>query len=54
MNGVFSLWPSQASAHSVQVDTLLGAFFVLIVLLSAPVFVLIVVFYILAEIILKV
>ncbi|HWL69536.1 MAG TPA: cytochrome c oxidase subunit II [Geminicoccus sp.] len=44
MNGVFSLWPSQASAHSVQVDTLLGAFFVLIILLSAPVFVLIVVF----------
>ena len=44
MNGVFSLWPSQASAHSVQIDTLLGSFSVLIVLLSAPVFILIVVF----------
>jgi cytochrome c oxidase subunit II len=38
------LWPPEASAYANQVDLLLAGFTVLIVLLSAPVFVLIVVF----------
>ena len=38
------LWPDSASSYSQQLDTLVIAFTVLIVLLSAPVFILIVVF----------
>lgn len=38
------LWPPEASAYAARIDLLLGGFTVLIVLLSAPVFVLIVVF----------
>ena len=44
MSDLIALWPGQASAYSREVDLLIGAFTVLIVLLSAPVFVLIVVF----------
>lgn len=43
MNG-FPLWPAQASAYSGEIDRLLIAFTVLIVALSAPVFVLLIVF----------
>jgi cytochrome c oxidase subunit 2 len=44
MNGFLSLWPDRASAYAAQLDTLLAGFTVVIVLLSAPVFILIVVF----------
>jgi len=44
MSDFVTLWPGQASAYSGEVDLLIGAFTVLILLLSAPVFILIVVF----------
>jgi cytochrome c oxidase subunit 2 len=44
MSDFIALWPGQASAYGAEVDTLIAGFTVLIVLLSAPVFVLIVVF----------
>lgn len=44
MSQFIALWPGQASAYGAEVDTLIAGFTVLIVLLSAPVFVLIVVF----------
>jgi cytochrome c oxidase subunit 2 len=44
MSDFIALWPGAASAYSREVDLLIGAFTVLIVALSAPVFILIVVF----------
>ena len=44
MNHFINLWPGEASAYSFDIDLLIGAFTVLIVLLSAPVFILITVF----------
>lgn len=44
MNGSLPLWPDQASAYSGEIDLFVTAFTVLIVALSAPVFILIVVF----------
>jgi cytochrome c oxidase subunit 2 len=44
MSGGLSLWPEQASAYGGEVDLFVTAFTVLIVALSAPVFILIVVF----------
>ena len=44
MSGQFVLWPPIASAHAGEVDALVLAFSTLIILLSAPVFILIVVF----------
>ena len=44
MKDFIQLWPGQASAYATHIDLLVGAFTVLIVLLSAPVFVLITVF----------
>ena len=44
MNAFIHLWPEQASAYGAEVDRLVFAFTVLIVILSAPVFILIVVF----------
>ena len=44
MSGFIPLWPGQASAHAVALDTLIAGFTVLIVLLSAPVFLLMLVF----------
>lgn len=44
MNSFLSLWPKTASIYGHQLDTLVIAFTILIVLLSAPVFILIVVF----------
>jgi cytochrome c oxidase subunit 2 len=44
MGDFLSLWPDHASAYAAEVDTLIAAFTVLIVALSAPVFILIVVF----------
>ena len=44
MSDFIALWPGAASAYSHEVDVLIGAFTVLIVSLSAPVFILIVVF----------
>jgi cytochrome c oxidase subunit 2 len=44
MSDFISLWPGRASAYGTHVDLLLGGFSVLIVLLSAPVFILMIVF----------
>ncbi|WP_027133221.1 cytochrome c oxidase subunit II [Geminicoccus roseus] len=44
MSDFLALWPGRASAYGTQIDMLLGSFTVLVVLLSAPVFVLMVVF----------
>lgn len=44
MSELLSLWPDRASSYAVEVDRLLIAFTILIVLLSAPVFILITVF----------
>ncbi|HEY3800863.1 MAG TPA: cytochrome c oxidase subunit II [Caulobacteraceae bacterium] len=44
MNAYLPFWPVAASAHAVKVDTLMAAFTALIFCLTAPVFVLIVVF----------
>ena len=44
MSGFLHLWPAEASAYSGQVDMLVLAFTALIICLSAPVFILIVVF----------
>lgn len=44
MSGFIDLWPGQASAYAGELDLLILAFTVLIVLLSAPVFILITVF----------
>ncbi|WP_343715547.1 cytochrome c oxidase subunit II [Inquilinus sp.] len=44
MSGFIPLWPDAASAHAGQVDLLVIAFTVLMVALTAPVFILIVVF----------
>lgn len=44
MNDFISLWPGRASAYGTHVDLLLGGFSLLIVLLSAPVFILMIVF----------
>ena len=41
MNSFIPLWPAQASKHAANVDALIAAFTVLIVLLAGPVFVLI-------------
>ncbi|WP_337181016.1 cytochrome c oxidase subunit II [Shinella sp.] len=44
MSDFIALWPGAASAYSREVDLLIGAFTILILALSAPVFILIVVF----------
>jgi cytochrome c oxidase subunit 2 len=44
MSDFISLWPGRASAYGTHVDMLLGGFTLLIVLLSAPVFILMIVF----------
>ncbi|MGF7163329.1 cytochrome c oxidase subunit 2 [Rhodoligotrophos appendicifer] len=44
MSGFVAIWPGQASAYSGQVDTLILAFTILIIALSAPVFILMLVF----------
>lgn len=44
MSDLLTLWPPEASAHAVEVDALLGLFVALVVLLSAPVFILTAIF----------
>jgi cytochrome c oxidase subunit II len=44
MNSPIPLWPAQASTHAANIDALIAAFTVLILLLAGPVFVLIFVF----------
>lgn len=44
MNDFITMWPGQGSDYAAEIDLLIGAFTVLIILLSAPVFILMVYF----------